>query len=169
MPDRLDEYRRKRDAARTPEPVPAGKPAKGRDNRFVIQQHHATSLHWDLRLERDGVLVSWAVPRGLPRDPKRNHLAVHTEDHPMEYASFEGVIPEGNYGAGKVILWDMGTYESDVETPLGAQLDRGEIKFTLHGKKLKGSFVLIHTGRRATVKSRANQWLLIKHREARVA
>jgi len=164
----LEEYRRKRKFRETPEPS-GRKRASHRQPIFVVQEHHASRLHYDFRLEIDGVLVSWAVPKGPSMDPADKRLAMQTEDHPMEYASFEGVIPEGNYGAGKVILWDMGTYESDVETPLGAQLDRGEIKFTLHGKKLKGSFVLIHTGRRATVKSRANQWLLIKHREARVA
>src|SRR4051794_37260850 len=97
MGDRLHEYRRKRDAARTPEPVPARAPGRGRDDRFVIQQHHARRLHWDLRLERDGVLASWAVPRGLPRDQGRNHLAVHTEDHPLEYLDFSGEIPAGEY------------------------------------------------------------------------
>src|SRR5262249_61905336 len=113
MAARLDEYRRKRNSARPPEPVPrrtpepvpktVGPPPKGAANdTFVIQQHHATSLHWDLRLERDGVLVSWAVPRGVPRDPKRNHLAVHTEDHPLEYADFHGEIPAGEYGGGAV-------------------------------------------------------------------
>jgi bifunctional non-homologous end joining protein LigD len=139
MPDRLDEYRRKRDAARTPEPVPAGKPAKGRDNRFVIQQHHATSLHWDLRLERDGVLVSWAVPRGLPRDPKRNHLAVHTEDHPMEYLDFHGEIPAGEYGGGRMTVYDRGTYETQ-------KWRDNEVIVVLHGERVSGRYVLFRTG-----------------------
>src|SRR5215471_20126017 len=98
-------------------------------------------------------------------NPTDKRLAVQTEDHPMEYGDFEGIIPEGHYGAGTVIVWDTGTYESDIEAPLKEQLAEGEIKFTLHGKKLRGSFVLIHTGKRATGKSRANQWLLITHRD----
>ncbi|GIJ06912.1 hypothetical protein Van01_01260 [Micromonospora andamanensis] len=116
MADRLEEYQRKRDAARTPEPVPAERPRRSRAGdraRFVIQQHHARSLHWDLRLERDGVLVSWAVPRGLPRDPGRNHLAVHTEDHPMEDLDFAGDIPAGEYGGGRMIIHDRGAYRCE--------------------------------------------------------
>src|SRR2546421_4014855 len=113
MADRLDEYRRKRDAARTPEPVPDAPPARGRNDTFVIQQHHARRLHWDLRLERDGVLVSWAVPRGLPREPGRNHLAVHTEDHPLEYADFHGEIPAGEYGGGPMTIPHPGTYQTE--------------------------------------------------------
>src|SRR5215468_6623543 len=113
MGDRLDEYRRKRDASRTPEPVPVRVLPTGNDDMFVIQQHHARRLHWDLRLERGGVLVSWAVPRGLPRDPGRNHLAVHTEDHPLEYAAFEGVIPAGEYGGGRMVIYDRGTYTTE--------------------------------------------------------
>src|SRR5947199_6954775 len=108
----LGTYRRKRDAARTPEPVPPpGALPRGNDDTFVVQEHHATSLHWDFRLERDGVLVSWAVPKGIPPDPKRNNLAVHVEDHPLNYIDFAGEIPEGNYGAGGVSIWDQGTYE----------------------------------------------------------
>jgi bifunctional non-homologous end joining protein LigD len=138
MGDRLDEYRRKRDAARTPEPVPAGPLPQGRDDTFVIQQHHARSLHWDLRLERGGVLVSWAVPRGLPRDPKTNHLAVHTEDHPLEYAEFEGVIPAGEYGGGKMMIYDRGTYETE------KWRDR-EVIVVFHGARTKGRYVLFQT------------------------
>ena len=110
MGDRLDEYRRKRDAKRTPEPVPERRPTAAGDDTFVIQQHHARSLHWDLRLERGGVLVSWAVPRGVPRDPARNNLAVQTEDHPMEYRDFHGEIPAGEYGGGRMTIFDRGTY-----------------------------------------------------------
>src|SRR5258708_9164951 len=106
MTDRLDEYRRKRDARRTPEPVPRERPEPSAGGRFVIQEHHARSLHWDVRLERDGVLVSWAVPKGLPLDPKDNRLAVHTEDHPIDYVSFEGDLTAGQYGGGKVLLLD---------------------------------------------------------------
>ena len=137
--DKLDEYRRKRDAARTPEPVPAAPPAGGEQgSAFVIQEHHATSLHWDLRLERDGVLVSWAVPRGMPPDPRRNHLAVHTEDHPMEYLDFHGEIPRGEYGGGSMTVWDRGRYETEKWS------DR-EVKFVLHGERVQGRFVLFRT------------------------
>jgi bifunctional non-homologous end joining protein LigD len=161
----LEEYRRKRKFAETPEPKGRKHAAKRRLPIFVVQKHDASRLHYDFRLEVGGVLVSWAVPKGPSMNPADKRLAMRTEDHPMEYADFEGVIPEGHYGAGKVIVWDTGGYESDVEIPLSEQLARGEIKFTLHGHKLRGSFVLIHTGKRATVKSGANQWLLIKHRD----
>src|SRR5215216_792530 len=131
----LDRYRSMRDAQRTPEPVPAddgatrsdhtGDEQDGRGDTFVVQEHHATALHWDVRLERDGVLVSWAVPKGLPLDPKTNHLAKQTEDHPMAYATFEGDIPKGEYGGGKVMVWDTGTYELEKWT------DK-EVKVVLH-------------------------------------
>jgi bifunctional non-homologous end joining protein LigD len=137
--DKLDTYRRKRDADRTPEPVPAQGPLPaGNDDTFVIQEHHARRLHWDVRLERDGVLVSWAVPKGLPLDPRTNHLAVHTEDHPLEYAAFEGDIPRGEYGGGKVILWDRGHYELEEWT------DR-EVKVVFRGSRAKGRYVFFHT------------------------
>jgi len=139
----LRTYRRKRDAARTPEPVPkrSRPPKPGKDNTFVIQEHHATALHWDFRLERGGVLVSWAVPKGLPMDPATNHLAVHTEDHPLEYAAFEGDIPQGEYGGGAVMLWDRGRYECEEWT------DR-EVKVVLHGDRISGRYVLFKTGKR---------------------
>jgi bifunctional non-homologous end joining protein LigD len=145
----LATYRRKRNPARTPEPVPPrSEPLPtGNDDTFVIQEHHATALHWDFRLERDGVLVSWAVPKGLPVDPATNHLAVHTEDHPLEYATFEGDIPEGEYGGGQVILWDRGTYECEKWT------DR-EVKVTLHGARVEGRYVLFRTG------SRDRDWMV---------
>src|SRR5258705_2784391 len=114
MPDKLSPYRQKRSAARTPEPVPsetAQQRAREGEPMFVVQEHHARALHWDFRLERDGVLVSWAVPKGIPTDANQNHLAVHTEDHPLEYASFEGTIPKGEYGGGEVTILDHGTYE----------------------------------------------------------
>jgi bifunctional non-homologous end joining protein LigD len=136
--DRLEEYRRKRDASKTPEPVPAEAPEAGGDNTFVIQQHHARSLHWDLRLERNGVLVSWAVPRGIPRDPARNHLAVNTEDHPMEYADFSGDIPAGEYGAGRMTIYDRGTYTTE-------KWRDGEVMVTLHGQRVSGRYVLFRT------------------------
>jgi bifunctional non-homologous end joining protein LigD len=138
--DRLAEYRGKRDAARTPEPVPAGEPdGAGKEaGIFVVQEHHARRLHWDFRLERDRVLVSWAVPKGVPDDPAENHLAVHTEDHPLEYATFHGQIPRGEYGAGSVSIWDHGTYEAAKWT------DR-EVKVILHGERLHGGYVLFQT------------------------
>ncbi|HKT00282.1 MAG TPA: DNA polymerase ligase N-terminal domain-containing protein [Rugosimonospora sp.] len=138
MGDRLDEYRRKRDASRTPEPVPDGPLPRGRDDTFVIQQHHARRLHWDLRLERGGVLVSWAVPRGLPRDPKTNHLAVHTEDHPLEYANFAGVIPAGEYGGGRMLIYDRGTYTTE-------KWRDDEVIVVFDGARTKGRYVLFQT------------------------
>ncbi|GAA4450268.1 DNA polymerase ligase N-terminal domain-containing protein [Phytohabitans houttuyneae] len=138
MGDRLDEYRRKRDAKRTPEPVPAQRPSAGGDDTFVIQQHHARSLHWDLRLERNGVLVSWAVPRGVPRDPARNNLAVQTEDHPMEYRDFHGEIPAGEYGGGRMTIFDRGTYETE-------KWRDGEVIVTLRGERISGRYVLFRT------------------------
>ncbi|HEX7744148.1 MAG TPA: DNA polymerase ligase N-terminal domain-containing protein [Micromonosporaceae bacterium] len=138
MGDRLDEYRRKRDARRTPEPVPSRAPGPGTDDRFVIQQHHARSLHWDLRLERDGVLVSWAVPRGLPRDAARNHLAVHTEDHPMEYLDFHGEIPAGEYGGGTMAIFDRGTYRAE-------KWRDDEVIVVLSGERVSGRYVLFRT------------------------
>jgi bifunctional non-homologous end joining protein LigD len=135
-PDRLDVYRSKRDAAKTPEPVPdfVGPPGGA---SFVIQEHHARRLHWDFRLERDGVLVSWAIPNGVPTDPKKNHLAVQTEDHPLEYGSFEGTIPKGEYGAGEVTLWDWGTYDLEKWRGVPGHSDeggKGEVIVTLHGQ-----------------------------------
>ena len=130
-PDRLEEYRGKRDPSRTPEPVPAVPPEDaarraGSTGTFVVQEHHARRLHWDFRLERNGVLVSWALPKGVPDDPGVNHLAVHTEDHPLEYAGFHGEIPRGEYGAGAVTIWDHGTYEV-------LKWDEREVKVSLHG------------------------------------
>ncbi|MEU8249918.1 DNA polymerase ligase N-terminal domain-containing protein [Nonomuraea sp. NPDC048916] len=138
MADKLDRYRSKRDAGRTPEPVPTETPEPGEGNAFVIQEHHARSLHWDLRLERDGVLVSWAVPKGLPGDPGTNHLAVHTEDHPMEYLTFRGEIPQGEYGGGTMTVWDQGTYETEKWSDC-------EVKVVLHGARASGRFVLFQT------------------------
>lgn len=137
---RLRDYRAMRDFARTPEPA-INKPRAGRAKkpRFVIQEHHATRLHWDFRLERDGVLVSWAVPKGLPTDPKVNHLAVHTEDHPLSYIDFAGTIPAGNYGAGEVIVWDAGTYDCH-------KFEDDEVMVTLEGERVRGRYVLFKTG-----------------------
>ena len=136
-----------RDAGKTPEPVPNAAPAAGNDDFFVIQEHHARRLHYDFRLERDGVLVSWAVPKNLPDTPSVNHLAVHTEDHPFEYGSFEGEIPKGEYGGGKVIIWDTGTYETEKfrdHAPDGPDKG-GEVIVTLHGNKIDGRYALIQT------------------------
>lgn len=136
--DALDTYRAKRNPRKTPEPMGRrSTTAKGRP-KFVIQEHHARSLHWDLRLERDGVLVSWALPKGLPESPDQNHLAVHTEDHPLEYATFEGEIPRGEYGGGRMLIWDKGHY--DVEK----WSDR-EVKFVLHGSTVSAGYVLFQT------------------------
>ncbi|MEU7740334.1 DNA polymerase ligase N-terminal domain-containing protein [Nonomuraea sp. NPDC049158] len=140
MADKLEKYRSKRDASRTPEPVPgaAPSPEQGDGAAFVIQEHHARALHWDLRLERDGVLASWAIPKGLPADPRVNHLAVRTEDHPMEYLDFHGEIPKGEYGGGTMTVWDRGTYETEKWS------DR-EVKVVLHGSRASGRFVLFPT------------------------
>ena len=139
--DRLADYRAKRDAAKTPEPVPSERPKRGTGQSFVIQEHHASRLHWDFRLEHDGVLVSWALPKGVPTDYKQNHLAVQTEDHPLEYGGFAGDIPKGEYGGGHVDIWDSGTYE------LEKWRDGEEVIATLHGEK-RGTrkYALIHTG-----------------------
>ena len=140
MTDPLATYWGMRDPDRTPEPVPpAGVVPEGNDDTFVIQEHHARSLHWDVRLERGGVLVSWAVPKGLPLHPKDNRLAVHTEDHPIDYGSFEGDIPAGEYGGGKVIRWDRGRYELEKWT------DR-EVKVVFHGTRTEGRYVFFRTG-----------------------
>jgi bifunctional non-homologous end joining protein LigD len=138
--DRLAEYRRKRDPAKTDEPIPAA-PPRGRrgTSTFVVQEHHASALHWDFRLERDGVLVSWALPKGVPPDPTVNHLAVQTEDHPLSYAAFEGSIPKGQYGGGRVSIWDHGTY-------LTEKWSEREIKVVLDGERTHGRFVLFRTG-----------------------
>ena len=138
MTDRLDEYRRRRDADRTPEPIPRGRPEPTARTRFVIQQHHARSLHWDVRLERDGVLVSFAVPRGLPRDRARNNLAKHTEDHPLEYLDFAGEIPAGEYGGGRMTIFDRGTYDVD-------KWRDDEIGVTFHGERTTGRYVFFQT------------------------
>ena len=135
---RLDEYDRKRDFDRTPEPPGEVAGPEGDAPRFVIQQHDATRLHWDLRLEHEGVLLSWALPRGLPWDPQRNHLAVHTEDHPLEYLTFEGDIPDGSYGAGNMTVWDTGTYEPEKVTDT-------KVTVTLHGERSEGRYALFQT------------------------
>ncbi len=158
----LEEYRRKRRFKETPEPPPDPRLGSG-GNSFVIQKHDATRLHYDLRLEIGGVLASWAVPKGPSLNPKDKRLAVQTENHPLEYASFEGVIPEGNYGAGPVEVWDNGAYVLEGKGSAAEQIARGDLKFNLHGKKLRGSFALIHTGKRSENPQEQKNWLLIKH------
>ena len=160
----LQKYTRKRHFDETPEP-PAGEAPQGRHRlKFVVQEHHARALHYDFRLELDGVLKSWAVPKGPSLDPHEQHLAVQTEDHPYDYRKFEGVIPEGNYGAGKVIIWDEGWYEpradagDDPEKLLRRELRKGHLTFILHGKKLQGEFALIKMER----PGEKDNWLLIK-------
>ena len=159
----LEEYKRKRDFKQTPEP--SAKVERGERRRFVVQKHRATRLHYDFRLEMDGVLKSWAVPKGPSLDPADKRLAMQVEDHPVSYFDFEGIIPAGNYGAGSVMVWDMGTWE-----PQGAaaeMLRKGDLKFRLNGQKLKGEFALVHIKSRRPG-SKGNEWLLIKHRDAYV-
>jgi bifunctional non-homologous end joining protein LigD len=158
----LEEYRRKRDFKKTPEPAGAVAKTKARELFFCVQKHLASHLHYDLRLEHNGVLLSWAVPKGPSLDPKTKRLAMHVEDHPRDYGEFEGVIPEG-YGAGIVMLWDAGTWTPEV-ADVDAALKKGDLKFTLNGYKLKGSWVLVRTGGRGG-SGDARQWLLIKHRD----
>lgn len=152
----LAEYNRKRRFGVTPEP--AGRPGRRRTRglAFVVQKHRASHLHYDLRLEHEGAMQSWAVPKGPSLDPATKRLAMMTEPHPMDYNGFEGVIPEGEYGGGTVMIWDRGTWEPEAPD-VGAALARGELKFRLHGRKLNGSWVLVRT--------RNRQWLLIKHRD----
>src|SRR5271168_557689 len=135
----LSEYRRKRDFKVTPEP--SGKPASASKKKlaYVVQKHQASHLHYDFRLEWNGVLLSWAVPKGPSLDPSVKRLAMAVEDHPVEYGRFEGIIPEGEYGGGTVMVWDRGTWEPD-DPDVDASLKKGDLKFTLHGKKLRGSW-----------------------------
>lgn len=157
----LDEYRRKRDLSASGEP--SGGRRRGHRPRFVVQLHDASTEHYDFRLEVDGVLKSWAVPRGPSADPRQKRLAVATEDHPLDYANFEGLIEPGNYGAGKVIVWDRGYYLSrggdkrDAPIAPGEAIHDGHISFELHGKKLHGGYSLTRMGGRGS-----DQWLLVK-------
>jgi bifunctional non-homologous end joining protein LigD len=169
----LEKYKQKRNFTSTPEPSgdvklvaerAAREPAQGLF--FCVQKHLASHLHYDFRLEYKGVLLSWAVPKGPSLDPKTKRLAMHVEDHPIEYGTFEGVIPSG-YGAGIVMLWDQGTWTPQVDD-VDAALKKGDLKFTLDGYKLKGSWVLVRTGGRypgARSGDGARSWLLIKHRD----
>lgn len=163
-PGSLARYKQKRDFQATPEPSGARKKS-GRHLLFVIQKHHATRLHYDFRLEADGVLKSWAVPKGPSFDPKDRRLAMHVEDHPMDYRTFEGIIPKGNYGAGEVIVWDEGWYELSEGTDPAAEIGKGKIKFVMHGKKMHGEFTLVRIrGRDAS----GDPWLLIKDHDEHV-
>jgi bifunctional non-homologous end joining protein LigD len=161
----LAEYKRKRDFTKTAEPE--GKATRRRSTRglrFVIQKHAASHLHFDFRLELDGVMKSWAVPKGPSYDPSVRRLAMEVEDHPIEYNTFEGTIPKGEYGGGTVMLWDRGTYEPEGGGGAEALRDgyeRGDLKIVMHGKRMKGGWVLVRMRREA---GRA-QWLLIKHRD----
>ncbi|HWY54755.1 MAG TPA: DNA polymerase ligase N-terminal domain-containing protein [Terriglobales bacterium] len=167
----LEEYKRKRRFEETPEPPP--KVEKKTGHRFVVQKHRATRLHYDFRLEMEGVLKSWAIPKGPSLDPADKRLAMQVEDHPVSYFDFEGTIPEGNYGAGTVMVWDLGTWEPLAPKPVNGKyvpgteteavemLKKGDLKIRLHGQKLKGDFAFIHMrGRRPG--SKGTEWLLIK-------
>src|SRR5215207_6396517 len=152
----LEDYKRKRNFAKTPEPEGKVAARKGRERFFCVQKHLASHLHYDFRLEHNGVLLSWAVPKGPSLNPKDKRLAMKVEDHPFDYGEFEGVIPEG-YGAGIVMLWDRGTWTPESDD-IDAALQRGDLKLTRDGVKLKGSWVLVRTRDERT-------WLLIKHRD----
>ena len=173
----LEEYKRKRRFGQTPEP--AGKIESKSTHRFVVQKHDATRLHYDFRLEMEGVLKSWAVPKGPSLDPADKRLAMQVEDHPVSYFDFEGNIPEGNYGAGTVMVWDVGTWEplspqpvngkyvAGTEAEAVAMLKKGDLKIRLHGKKLKGDFAMIHIKARRPG-SKGTEWLLIKKQDEHV-
>ena len=158
--DKLKKYREKRDLSKTPEP--AGGSKKKGEPTFVIQKHDARNLHYDFRLEVDGALASWAVPKGPSTDPSVKRLAIHVEDHPLDYADFEGVIPEGMYGAGTVLVWDRGTYRNlmgEKEEPLSVEesIEKGHVEVWLEGEKLQGGYALVKMKGRGE-----NQWLLVK-------
>ena len=158
--ERLDDYRSKRDPDATPEPSGGGSGPPGDGPRFVIQQHDASSMHFDLRLEVDGLLVSWAVPKGPSTDPREKRLAVPTEDHPLDYVDFEGVIPEGEYGAGTVAVWDTGSYrnlttdDDGDEIPVADAIEQGHVVVDLRGEKVPGGYALTRTD--------DDRWLLVK-------
>lgn len=164
MPDLLKKYRQMRDFGDTPEPS-GGKPKRTKKRMFVIQKHQASHLHYDFRLEMEGVLKSWAIPKGPSYDPAQKRLAMMTEDHPYDYGSFEGQIPAGNYGAGNVIIWDTGTWEfiEPGDDPVKA-LKGGKLTFRLDGKKMFGEWALVKIHGRGK-SERGNEWLLLKHRD----
>jgi bifunctional non-homologous end joining protein LigD len=161
----LDEYHKKRDFQKTSEPSGKSKAKKTSSHLiYVIQKHRATQLHYDFRLEWAGTLLSWAVPKGPSLDPSVKRLAMQVEDHPIDYADFEGVIPADEYGGGTVMVWDIGTWEPEVPD-VDEALRKGDLKFILHGKKLQGSWVLVRTRGFGSSKGKSS-WLLIKHRDA---
>lgn len=170
MSDDLDRYRSRRDFRRSPEPAGDRRGASrwNKDDNpiFVVQQHHASTDHFDLRLEVDGVLKSWAVPKGPSTDPSESRLAVAVEDHPLDYADFEGVIPEGEYGAGTVLVWDAGPYrlvgkEQGEPAPVRDQIASGHVEVWLEGRKLRGGYALIHS----KMGGKPRNWLLVKMRD----
>src|SRR5574341_2111592 len=168
--EQLEAYRKKRDPERTPEPFGGPRPAEAPAGAhpFVVHEHAARRLHYDLRLEMDGVLKSWAVPKGPSRNPADKRLAVHVEDHPIEYGDFEGVIPEGNYGAGAVIVWDRGTWVPLEEPEQG--MEKGKLLFDLKGYKLRGRWTLVKIKSKSPRKDNTGkEWLLIKERDGLVA
>lgn len=150
---KLDEYRKKRDFTSTAEPEGFGEAGKGAGKIYVVQEHRSSHLHYDLRLERDGVLVSFAVPKGIPKNPGEKHLAVRTEDHPLEYADFEGTIPEGEYGAGEVKIWDRGLYEV-------IEWKENTIEMVMKGERLSGRYILVRFR-----KAGLNDWLLFRAKD----
>ena len=164
---KLDQYKNRRNFTKTPEPSGTRKKRSIKGALFVIQKHAASHLHYDFRLEIDGILKSWAVPKGPSTDPGIKRLAIPTEDHPMEYATFEGVIPEGEYGAGTVMVWDIGTFENikktdDTLVPIEQCYKNGHIEVSLHGKKLNGDYALIRVN---TSTYKQHSWLLVKMRD----
>src|SRR4030081_519995 len=160
----LTAYRTKRAFTKTSEPV-GREQRSSRKRVFVVQKHDASRLHYDFRLAVNGVLASWAVPKGPSMNPADKRLAVRTEDHPLEYAKFEGVIPPGQYGAGTVMVWDLGKYEALENQPPEEQLARGKIHIVLLGEKLRGGFTLVQIERRSISSSRRDYWLFIKSRD----
>src|SRR5438552_7276758 len=158
----LTEYNKKRSFKKTPEPKGDEPASSSGGNYFCVQRHDAARLHYDFRLEMDGTLKSWAVPKGPSLEPLSKSLAVHVEDHPVAYGSFEGNIPKGEYGGGSVMLWDRGTFELVGEGSAQAQIARGDLKFRLHGEKAKGEFALVLMKGRG----KGNEWLMIKKKDA---
>lgn len=166
--DPLKEYKEKRDLKKTPEPFTGEKISPDKP-KFVIQKHNARNLHYDFRLEVNGVLKSWAIPKGPSTDPGQRRLAIPTEDHPLDYIDFEGIIPQGNYGAGTVIVWDTGTYRNlnenkGLNVSMDESIDDGHVEIWLEGEKLKGSYALIHTGR-----ADRKFWLFLKMKDLKAS
>jgi len=159
----LEDYEKKRDFKKTNEPKPEHDDSGTNENHFVVQEHHAQALHFDFRLEYNGVLKSWAIPKGPSLNPRDKRLAMMVEDHPISYINFEGKIADGGYGAGEVRIWDIGTYEPVGDTDMNAGIEKGKLTFILHGNKLNGEFHMIRL--RSASNQRANQWLLMKKKD----